>query len=282
MKRFFHIDLEANAGKILKVSDDGKSVETIILPEGAIEDVLVQGVSVVTEGIAEIDLIAENVFYDNETSGLNSTNVQGAVDQVNAEMNYNAIFTFDATGQSAPHNLPRGYNWHIDILEPLTGSYQYSRYFYTSFEDSELDTTGNPNLAAAVAHWVIDGKHIYFEYLDNGNVNTVVDVTDVTGAVVNSPFRPIPMGDTWFFGEIQLDPFPETDSVRSIIDINVSGLYMMMGNTFNLDTENKQIVGAINEVNAKASVIPYYEASDVVTAQQYSQENPGVLVYVPK
>jgi hypothetical protein len=237
-----------------------------------------------------ITLGAINIPYDNTESQIspdmlfsNSLNVQEAIDELNRNLKYNAIYTFDATTQSAPPNLPRGYNWHVDIEQPLINEHQYSRYFYLTAADAALDVPGSPNISAAVAHWFIDGRHIGFEYLENGVVHTVVDITSpVDGSVLIPSFRPIPIGQTWFFGQNQAFPFPENDTVRSIIDINVQGLNVMIGNTFNLTTVNKQIVGAINELNSKIGTVQVYEAPDVSSALIYSQNNPNVFVFVAK
>ncbi|MCL2528070.1 MAG: hypothetical protein FWE42_06560 [Defluviitaleaceae bacterium] len=237
-----------------------------------------------------ITLVAEDVPYNNELSHtspdmleLTATNVQDAIDEINQLLKYNAIYVFDATVQSAPPNLPRGYNWHVDIAEPLEFPHQYSRYFFATAEDAALDVRGAPNIMAAVARWFIDDFHIGFDYLENGLVHTTVDITSpIDGSVLIPLYRPIPIGDTWFFGVNQADPFPETDTVRSIIDINVQGLNVMLGNTFNLNTTSKQIVAAINEVNSKIASVEVYEAPNVTEALQYSQEHPNVFVFVAK
>ncbi|MCL2215671.1 MAG: hypothetical protein FWB91_01495 [Defluviitaleaceae bacterium] len=237
-----------------------------------------------------ITLVAEDIPYNNELSRtspemleLEAINVQRAIDELDRLLKYNAIYVFDATVQSAPPNLPRGYNWHVEIAEPLNAPHQYSRYFFLTAEDAALDQTGNPNINAAVARWFINGFHIGFEYLANGEVHTTIDITSpVDGSVILPIFRPIPIGTTWFFGKNQADPFPETDTVRSIIDINVQGLNVMLGNTFDLQTVNKQIVQAINEINNKVASVEVYKAQDVTEALQYSQEHPNVFVFVAK
>jgi len=237
-----------------------------------------------------VTLAAEDIPYDNALSqtspdmlGLSSLNVQDAIVELDQLLKYNAIYVFDATVQSAPPNLPRGYNWHVDIAQPLDAPHQYSRYFFLTTEDAALDQPGNPNIMAAVARWFIDGYHIGFDYLENGLVHTTVDITSpIDGSVLIPLYRPIPIGNTWFFGKNQADPFPETDTVRSIVDINVQGLTIMLGNTFNLETENKQIVAAINEINDKVAAVEVHEAQDVTEALQYSQEHPNVFVFVAK
>ena len=233
-------------------------------------------------------LSAQNIFYDplhNEQTELVSDNIQNAIDELDIDMRYNSIYKFDATIQSAPPNMPRGYNWRVEIDEPLINEHQYSRYFYSTFEDAMLDVTGTPNIQDAVAHWVIDGRHIYFEYLSNGVVNTIVDITDVSGNVLIPQFRPIPISNTWFFGEVQsVNDFPIDETIRSIIDINVPGLYLMLGNTIDLDTDQKQIVGAINEVNSKVGTIDVYEveSGDSEEALQYSANNPNTFVFISR
>ena len=237
-----------------------------------------------------VTLVAAKIPYDNELSrtspemiGLNAVNVQEAIDELDQLLKYNAIYVFDATVQSAPPNLPRGYNWHVDTSAPLNVSHQYSRYFFLSAEEAAKDQRGNPNIMAAVARWFIDGFHIGFDYLENGIVHTTVDITSpIDGSVLLPLFRPIPIGATWFFGVNQADDFPQTDTVRSIVDINVQGLNVMLGNTFNLTTESKQIVAAINEVNSKVASVEVYEAQDVTEALQYSQAHPNVFVFVAK
>jgi len=257
--------------------------------------VLLQGLVKSANGIHpdaynNVTLVAEDIPYDNTLSHtapdmleVDSLNVQDAIDELNRLLKYNSIFVFDATVQSAPPNLPRGYNWHVDIAEPLNFPHQYSRYFFLSAEDAALDQRGNPNIMAAVARWFIDDFHIGFDYLENGLVHTTVDITSpIDGSVLLPLYRPIPIGTTWFFGVNQADPFPETDTVRSIVDINVQGLNVMLGNTFNLTTANKQIVAAINEVNSKIASVEVYEAQDVTEALQYSQNHPNVFVFVAK
>lgn len=64
--------------------------------------------------------------------------------------------------------------------------------------------------------------------------------------------------------------------------INVQGLNVMIGNTFDLATTNKQLVTAINEVNAKVATVEVFEAPDVAAAKQMSLEHPNAFVYVAK
>ena len=249
-----------------------------VTPANIIDTVNMKG----PDALANVTVEAADIPYDSALSVLSSLNVQNALDELDKDLRYNAIYVFDATVQSAPPNLPRGYNWHVDMIGPMMNDHQYSRYFYLNVDDAMADQPGAPLLDRAVAHWVIDGKHVYFEYLTGGVVTTVVDITDTNGDVLLPTFRPI--ADTrvvWFFGKNQADPFPTDDNIRSILDINVWGLTVMLGNTFDLTTTSKQIVGAINEVNSKIGAVQVYEASDVVEAQTYSQANPNVFVFVP-
>jgi len=225
---------------------------------------------------------AANIFYDNDTRKLHSSNVQNAIDELDEKIHYNAINEFDATVQSAPPNLPRGHNWHVLVTDPLIENHQYSRYFYRTFGDADQDTPGAPLLNKAVAHWVIDGKRIYFEFLENGYVHTIVDMTDEQGNILINEYRPITIGDVWYFGKNQQNPFPTHDNVRSLLDINVEGLSLIVGNTFDLTTTNTQVVGAINELNAKMGTFTVHEAETSEEAQLYSQSHPDVLVYVAR
>ena len=59
-------------------------------------------------------------------------------------------------------------------------------------------------------------------------------------------------------------------------------LQQMLGNTFNLTTDNKRIVEAINELNSKIAAVEVYEAQDAAEALQYSGEHPNVFVFVAK
>ena len=229
-----------------------------------------------------VPIEAKDVPYDNSLISLESMNVQDAIDELNRDLKYNAIYTFDATVQSAPPNLPRGYNWHVDMIGPMMAEHQYSRFFYLDVEDAKLDQPGSPVIEKAVARWVIDGKHVYFEYLTDGIVNTVVDLTNEDGDILIPRFRPIPINNVWFFGKNQANPFPTDDNVRSILDINVWGLALMLGNTFDLKTINKQIVGAINEINDKIGTVQVHEEATPEEALIYSQNNPDVFVFVAR
>ena len=227
-------------------------------------------------------LVAENIFYDDAGTPLGASNVQDAITKLDKDMRYNAIYTFDATVQSAPPNLPRGYNWHIEMVGDMQQDHNYVRYFYTNEEDAKLDTKGSPNAQAAVARWVIDGKQMRFEYLTNGVPSTIIELTDTDGSVLIPSFRPIASRCTWFFGAVQADDFPTNDNAQSILDINVWGLSVMLGNTFNLETESKQIVGAINEINEKSASVRVQEEPTAADALLYSQNNPNVFVFVAR
>ena len=269
---------------VAAIADIGMALDAYkeaFLDTSYLQDTTVRGVTIVENGVAEIDLSAENISYNNTISGLNSFNVQNAIDEVDDDLRFNAIHPFDATVRSAPGNTPRDRGWHVDINEPLEFDHQYSRYFYLSSYDSELDQVGAPNINDAVAHWVIDGKHIYFEYLENGLVHTIVELTTITGEVKIPSFYPVPSKTIWFFGRNQLDEFPDNDTVRSMVNINVPVLNMMVGDTFDLSTVNKQIVGAINELNEKVG-IQIHEEQSPSEALQYSIEHPNVFVYVAK
>ena len=243
----------------------------------------VKSVNMITaDAFHNVLIEAENIPYDNSATPLESMDVQNAITELDRDMRYNAIYVFDATVQSAPPNLPRGYNWHVDMIGPMMNEHQYSRYFYLNVEDAKLDEPGAPLPEKAVSRWVIDGKHVYFEYLTNGIVSTVVDITDTNGDILIPRFRPIPINDVWFFGKNQADPFPTDDNVRSIIDINVWGLALMLGNTFDLNTINKQIVGAINEINDKTGSVQVHEEANASDALIYSQNNPDVFVFVAR
>jgi hypothetical protein len=250
----------------------------------------------------DVTIAATHIHYSNETSHLVAQNVQDALDELNTNINYNAIFEFNATLTPAPPNLVRGYNWHVDWVTdeegnplPLEGEYNYRRFFYTSLEDSALDTPGNPNKAAAVAAWVISngddenpgpGRRVVFEYWSGGNRVNTVELTNEDGSVVLRPrYRPIPVGDVWIFGAQQgADQFPTDDNILSLLDINVEGLWLHMGNPFFLTTTDPSIVGAINEINAKQASVRVIKADTAQEAKQISElpENENAFVYVAR
>ena len=275
--------ISTDSGNILKKGTDNKLFVQESDAGGLIDDVLVNGVSVVTDNIAEIDLDAKDVYFEREiTNTLQSNNVQDAIDETDADMRYNAIHTVDYTFNDAPTGIVRDRTWILKVNHPLTATAQYSRYFYDNSESAHLDETGNPNISEAVAHVVIDGYHVYIEYLTNGIASSVVDLIDAGNNVLMSEIRPVPSNNIWFFGSLQADIFPEDGSLTSAVDMNVRNIYNQIGNTFYLDTEEKQIVDAINEVNSKVGFVKSVEMPDVITAQEYSQANTGILVYVSK
>jgi hypothetical protein len=257
-----------------------------------------------------VTLAAAHIHYDNETSQLVAQNVQDALDELDMNLNYNAIYEFDATVTSAPPNLPRGYNWHVDWLDdeygdplPLEGEYNYRRFFYLSREDAQsedLEFGGNPNYAKAVAAWVISngddndpqpGRRVVFEYWSGGNRVNIVELTNEDGTVVLRPrYRPIPVGDVWFFGNQQgTDEFPKNDNIRSIVDINVEGIWLHLGNPLEFVTADPPItdptiVGAIKEINARQASVRILKAETAQEALIESQkpENKDVFVYVAR
>lgn len=182
--------------------------------------------------------------------------VKAGLDEVYEYASYNAVDVRDVTVQSAPPNYPRNYTWHVDMLDILINNHDYDRYFYLVANEAQLDVPGIPNIMKACARWRIDGKYVFFAYLENGVEISRVDITDrTTGEILLAEYRPIPKGNVWYFGKNQAEPFPETDNIRSIIEINVPGINVLLGNTFNLKTEEKEIVGVINEVMATAGSI---------------------------
>jgi len=246
-----------------------------------VKDVLAHGSTVVDKyGVADLDFTATNIFYDNmQEAELKAANVQDAICEMDVNWRYNATFPEDFTVASAPHGMRRGYNWVIKTPSPFTQKQNYSRYLYDNINDALEDTTGSPNINKAVAHWVIDGYLMYFEFISGGNVTTVVYLVNVSNVVLSKIFRPIPIGGEWFFGAIQADLFPTDQPVKSMFDWNVPMLVGMLGNTFDLETTNKQIVAAINEVFAKRAQVEVYEASDDNDAEQYSIANPFAIVF---
>lgn len=157
---------------------------------------------------------------------------------------YNSVDVIDVTLRAAPTGSARGHNWFVLMLGPLQGSYYYKRPLYdTSF----VTPSTNP-----VAWWIIDKKHIFFEFLNSdGSLNHAVDITDVNGNPLIDRFQPIQMGGLWFFGEnIGTDPFPTDDTVRSMLYFNASMAYQLMGDTRDLITTETIIVPAINEIVA--------------------------------
>jgi len=176
-------------------------------------------------------------LLDDETVSSNTT-------WSSKKINYNAIVELDVTATPAPPSLPRAHFWHVDMVGPLQGSYDYRRYFYLTVAEAQAD-----DISTAVAAWVIDGQRVFFEYLIGGIVTSVVDITGTDGSVILDTFRPIQdVGTVWFFGPNHgANAFPDNDNIRSILDINVPALNTIIGDSFGLMTDSKQIVGAINE-----------------------------------
>ena len=71
-------------------------------------------------------------------------------------------------------------------------------------------------------------------------------------------------GQTWWFSELmdfmqtgkEITPFPTDDTFFSILEIGVQSLMTMIGDTFQLKTENKDLVGAVNELNDRIPMPP--------------------------
>jgi hypothetical protein len=156
---------------------------------------------------------------------------------------YNSVEAIDVTLREAPDGSARAHNWFVLMTGQLVGTYQYSRYLYnTSF----ITPTTTP-----VARWVIDGKHIFFEFFDEtGAVSSTTDITDANGNPLISRFQPIGMTELWFFGPNDGDPFPTDDTVRSMLYVNASVLWQLMGDPRDLITTEQTLVPAINEIAA--------------------------------
>jgi len=158
-----------------------------------------------------------------------------------------AYYTLDVTNTPAPPALPRARSWRVEFVGPLMGSYDYRRYFYLSAQEASID---DPSTAAAA--WVIDGQRMFFEYREGGAVISTVELTDTGGNVLRTRYRPIRVGGLkWFFGPNHgTNAFPGEDNVRSIIDLDIDAINTIIGSTFDLSTNAKQIVNAINELYA--------------------------------
>ena len=272
-------------------------------------DILFNGNSIVTNNIGVLNLSASNIpansgstdiqavldglsskvtdvlvdSYTTVTDGIASITLQPLLDEINREWRYNAIYEQDSTIRSAPVGQVRNHNWHLDIDEPLNANHQYSRYLFGDAEAALRDVIGTPNLSEAVGHLVINQKHVYVEYLAGGLVNTVIDITDASGNVLQNVFRPVPLSSTWFFGQVQsVNEFPTGDTIRSIVDINVPTLYLMTGSSFDLETNHKQLVSAINEVNSRIGEVDIYEAEDETDAINWSMNNANKIAFVAK
>jgi len=161
------------------------------------------------------------------------------------DLYYNAVFELDVTATPAPPSLPRARFWHVNMVGPIQGQHDYRRYFYLSAIDAHMDDE-----RYAVASWVIEGKRVFFEYYHNGNLTHITDLTDINGNVMIASYRPITSVDeVWYFGASRgTSAFPDNDNIHSILDINVRALNTIVGDSFNLSTIAKDIVGAINEI----------------------------------
>jgi len=269
-----------------------EKIGNIPIPESKIEDVQVNGSSVVdANGVADIELIAENIFYDNSKTPLKIHNVQDALDISDDLMRYNAIFVWDVTMLTFPPNTMRDSRWHIQLTGPVVTPASYMRYYYDNIEDAQLDTKGDPNIANAAAARRQEGLRVWFEYLENGAISKIVELSDVSGNVlIDENFRPVPRGDVWFYGANQAEGVPKDGVILDFVDVNVATLTNMIGleiggdgsGPLTLDTVAQQIIPAVNEVNAKADVVAHHEELDVILAQQYSVNNPGILTWVEK
>ena len=235
-----------------------------------VTDVIVGGETLVTDNIANLDPI------------------QSYIEQVEEDMRYNAIHTIDATLRPAVPNEPREYTWLIKFLQdeygeplPIINSANYRRYLYDDPEASELDTLGNPNIAEARKCLVWDGKHIYFEIIENGLVNAIDELTDTDGNPLLAEYRPIPRRENWYFGTSQADSFPVDDNIRSMIDRNVTGLSMQIGDVANLETIQKRLDLAINEVLSQIGIVSAQRELTLQDALDWTNSNPGRFAYVP-
>ena len=171
--------------------------------------------------------------------------VDGDIQRLEDIINYNAILQIDVTSTPAPPSLHRARYWHVDMVGDLQGSYDYDRYFYLTADEAQVDDD-----STAVARWRIDGQRVFFEYFDGGVLTRTVDITAIDGSVILETFRPITeAGVVWFFGASRgTSAFPDADNIRSVIDINIPALQTIIGDSFTLATESKQLVGAINEI----------------------------------
>ena len=208
--------------------------------------------------------------------------MDGVLQSLQKELEYNAIMQLDVTATPALPSLPRARYWHIAMLGDLQGSYDYDRYFYLSAGEAHDD-----DISVAVARWRIDGQRVYFEYLDNGIVTETVDLTDVDGSVLLETYRPIAdAGVVWFFGPNHgASAFPDNDNIRSILDINVTALYTIIGDSFQLATESKQLVGAINELFGAIGGSDSGGISNLIISDEETLENvqgsPNSLAVTP-
>jgi len=163
----------------------------------------------------------------------------------------------DVTATPAPPSLPRTNGWRIGATGQVQGDYNYLRAFYTTKEAAEIDDTSD--IEHLIAVWAILGKEMVFAHVADGELHDS-KITDADGNVLIEELRPIPEGYTWWFGGLQpynpdmpATPFPTDDVFFSILEIGVESLMTMIGDTFQLKTDNKDLVGAVNELLSKAN-----------------------------
>jgi len=103
MKTIFNIDLAENAGKVLKVSNDGKLVEGTTIQSGGITDVKVDGSSVVNNGVAEIEFPVAAEIETDEVG----VSVQDRLDELHRDLNYTFAnnISFPVVNQTTQCNL---------------------------------------------------------------------------------------------------------------------------------------------------------------------------------
>ena len=165
-----------------------------------------------------------------------------------------AYYTYDVTAVAAPPALPRARSWRVTFEDGGTGvglvnSYDYRRYFYMTSTQAVAD---DPRYA--VAAWIIEGRHMRFEYYAPPNApvpvpTKIVDLTNAGGMVQQYNYRPIEGLVSWFFGPRRgANAFPEQDNARSILDIDIEALFIIMGANRLLQTTAQQVIPAINEL----------------------------------
>ncbi|MCL2753044.1 MAG: hypothetical protein FWE44_02725 [Defluviitaleaceae bacterium] len=188
-----------------------------------------------------------------------------------------AYFTIDVTSTPAPPALPRARSWRVDFTGNLQGSYDYRRYFYATSGDAQADEE-----TRAVAAWVIEGQRVFFEYIENNTVVKVSNLTDSNGNVLIESYRPILIqGQKWFFGPNRgTNAFPDADNIHSIIDLDVDAINTIIGSTFELSTNAKQIVNAINELYAIFHMQPKVLVTDLEVPDSI-HGNLGDIIITP-
>jgi len=180
------------------------------------------------------------------------------------------IWEVDVTATPAPPALSRTNGWRIGATGQVIGDdYNYLRYLYRTRADAVADDPYE-----AIAAWDIQGKRMRFSHILSGRPHYDI-ITDEDGNVLIEEVRPIPDGEVWWFGDIrpfdeqyEATPFPTDDTFFSILEIGVPSLMSMIGDTFQLQTENKDIVGAVNElfyVSPMVITVPFGEFTTLVT-----------------